>query len=109
MAHYLLIRQDIRAACTFCCSNNLSVFHVTRLLLFRPFLLLCLELKRRGIKDILKERNGGVEMTVLYEAAERSVKAAIDIIDFCDSMFSLQIGTEVPPPDSHDLSDSLHL
>lgn len=78
-------------------ADDLSVYHITRLLLFRPFLLLCLELKRRGIKDILRERNGGIEMTVLYEAAERSVKAAIDIIDFCDSMFSLQIGTEVFP------------
>ncbi|KAL1642330.1 hypothetical protein SLS61_009716 [Didymella pomorum] len=69
-------------------------FYATELLLFRPFVLLCLELKRRGIKDILSERNGQVEMTVLFEAAKRSVRSAKDMIRFCDSLFSLQLGIE---------------
>lgn len=56
---------------------------------------MCLELKRRGMRDILKERNGGVEMTVLNDAAELSVSSARTIIDFCDSLSSLQIGIEV--------------
>lgn len=68
---------------------------MTELLLFRPFVLLCLELKRRGIKDILSERNGQVEMAVLFEAAKRSVRSAKDMIRFCDSLFSLQLGIEV--------------
>ncbi|KAF9690670.1 hypothetical protein EKO04_011461 [Ascochyta lentis] len=70
------------------------VYYVTELLLFRPFLLLRLELKRRGVNDILRERNGGVEMVELNEAAGHSVKAASNIIDFCDSLFSLNIGIE---------------
>lgn len=82
---------------------------MTKLLLFRPFLLLCLELKRRGIKDILRERNGGVEMTVLYEAAEQSVKSATAIVDFCDSLFSLQIGTEVFASKTIQVSRSLQV
>jgi len=65
------------------------------LLLFRPFLLLCLELKRRGVRDIRSERNGGVEMKVVYAAAARSVSSAHNIINLCESLFSLQIGTEV--------------
>ncbi|KZM20779.1 DNA binding [Ascochyta rabiei] len=70
------------------------VYYVTKLLLFRPFLLLCLELKRRGVNDVLRERNGGVEMVELHEAAEHSMQAARDIVDFCDSLFSLDIGIE---------------
>ncbi|KAH6639219.1 hypothetical protein C7974DRAFT_388043 [Boeremia exigua] len=70
------------------------VFNATKLLLFRPFLLLCLELRRRGVGNILKERNGGVEMAVIYEAASRSVTSAQDIINLCDSLFSLGIGIE---------------
>ncbi|KAJ8113065.1 hypothetical protein OPT61_g4725 [Boeremia exigua] len=70
------------------------VFNGTRLLLFRPFLLLCLELKRRGMRDIRRERNGGVEMAVVYEAASHSVRSAQDIISLCDSLFSLNIGIE---------------
>ncbi|KAF1930424.1 uncharacterized protein M421DRAFT_3493 [Didymella exigua CBS 183.55] len=70
-------------------------FYITKLLLFRPFVLLCLELSRRGIKDILSERNGGVVMAVLFEAANQSITAAKEIIHFCDSLFSLQIGIEV--------------
>ncbi|KAF2623143.1 hypothetical protein BU25DRAFT_478739 [Macroventuria anomochaeta] len=86
---YALAGEDLAWHITFS-----YVFYVTKLLLFRPFLLLCLELKRRGVIDILKERNGGVEMTVLYETAERSVGSARDIINFSDSLFLLQIGTE---------------
>jgi hypothetical protein len=76
-------------------ADTALVFYVTELLLFRPFVLLCLELKRRGIKNILSERNGRVEMAVLFEAAKRSVTSAKDMIRFCDSLFSLQIGIEV--------------
>lgn len=72
-----------------------AVFNVTKLLLFRPFLLLCLELKRRGVRDIRRERNGGVEMKVIYEAAACSVSSAQNIINLCDSLFSLKIGIEV--------------
>ena len=76
---------------------------MTELLLFRPFVLLCLELKRRGIKDILSERNGQVEMAVLFEAAKRSVRSAKDMIRYCDSLFSLQLGIEVCNSERHDM------
>lgn len=79
--------------------THFPAFYVTELLLFRPFVLLCLELKRRGIKDILSERNGQVEMVVLFEAAKRSVKSAKDMIRFCDSLFSLQLGIQVFSPE----------
>lgn len=51
------------------------------------------------MRDILRERNGGVEMSVLYDAAELSVSSARNIIDFCDSLSSLQIGIEVRVPE----------
>lgn len=76
-------------------ANIITAFYVTELLLFRPFVLLCLELKRRGIKDILRERNGGVEMAALFEAAQRSITPAKEIVRFCNALFSLQIGLEV--------------
>lgn len=97
MANHLLIRYA-NPRTSLQIADIVVAYYVTKLLLFRPFLLLCLELKRRGIKDILSERNGGVEMTVLFEAAEHSVSAAKDIIAFCDSLFSLQIGIEVCNP-----------
>lgn len=83
--------------------TSFSAFYATELLLFRPFVLLCLELKRRGIKDILSERNGQVEMTVLFEAAKRSVRSAKDMIRFCDSLFSLQLGIEVWNFEGHNI------
>ncbi|KAF2996197.1 hypothetical protein E8E13_001151 [Curvularia kusanoi] len=70
------------------------VFYVTQLLLFRPFLLLCLELHRRKVRSILHHHNGGVEIAVLVSAAARCVGAAKEIVNFCDAMFSLQVGIE---------------
>jgi hypothetical protein len=79
-------------------ANAISVYHVTRLLVYRPFLLLCLELKRRGVNDIAGIRNGGVAISELNEAAELCVSSARDIVELCDSLFSLQIGAEVRTP-----------
>ena len=80
-------------------------FYVTKLLLFRPFLLLTLELKRRRVHSILSERNGGVEIAVLISAAAHSIDAAKAIVNLCDSLFSLGIAVEVsiiqPPSSSH--------
>lgn len=79
-------------------AKNIPVFHVIKLLLFRPFLLLTLELKRRRVHSILSERNGGVEIAVLISAAAHSIDAAKAIVNLCDSLFSLGIAVEVSPP-----------
>ena len=79
-------------------AENTPVFHVIKLLLFRPFLLLTLELKRRRVHSILSERNGGVEIAVLISAAAHCIDAAKAIVNLCDSLFSLGIAVEVSPP-----------
>lgn len=88
MACYLIVVQDQS-------TDTVLAYYVTELLLFRPFLLLCLELKRRGVNDILRESNGRVEMAEVYEAAANSVAAATNIIDFCKALFTLNVGVEV--------------
>jgi hypothetical protein len=95
MVYHHLIWQVTYSTVCLQLSDSDPVYYITELLLFRPFLLFCLELKRRGVNDILRERDGGVEMVELHQAAGHSVRAAKDIVDFCDNLFSLNIGIQV--------------
>ena len=74
------------------------VYHFTKLLVYRPFLLLCLELKRRGLSNESGSGSVSVITMELADAATVCIDSARAIIKLSDSLFSLQIGVEVRTP-----------
>jgi hypothetical protein len=76
-------------------ADSLKAYHVTKLLVYRPFLLLCLELKRRGLSDTAGLRNNNLVTPELTDAAETCVQSAKILVELSETLFSMQVGMEV--------------
>lgn len=79
-------------------ANLVPVYHFTKLLVYRSFLFLCLELKRRGLSNESDSGSASVVTMELAEATTVCIDSARAIIKLSDSLFALQIGVEVRTP-----------